>query len=403
MSRMQRIPQLPRAHWRQRLDAQGFRFHSINPDGEDVSGHEPRFAYWREDVAYRFNEAQIEQLYAASNELHAMCLDLAGSLITGGRLDQLDIPPTAQALIETSWNRRDQHLYGRFDLAWNGTGHPKLLEYNADTPTSIIETAVAQWTWKVDVQPQADQFNSLHEALVARLSDIALRFARPHLHLACQFDSLEDVGNVEYLMDVALQAGWQASMLDLAEMGALPDGQFADAQDQPISACFKLYPWEWLVREPLAEHLASSRTQWLEPVWKMVLSNKALLPLLWARHAGHPNLLAAHFSAAPFGAARHVAKPLLSREGANITVLEGGQALLATGGAYADQRFIYQAHAPLAAFAAPETTFMHGPLDQVHAVLGTWMVADECVGLCVREDITPITSNSAYFVPHYFE
>ncbi|OYU85829.1 MAG: glutathionylspermidine synthase, partial [Burkholderiales bacterium PBB5] len=245
---MQRLPQVPRADWRDRLNAQGFRFHSINPEGEDVSATEPRFAYWREDVAYRFNEAQIEQLYAASNELHAMCLDLAGSLISGGQLDRLDIPPAAQALVEASWNRRDPHLYGRFDLAWDGTGHPKLLEYNADTPTSIIETAVAQWTWKVDVQPQADQFNSLHEALVARLSDIALRFARPQLHLACQFDSLEDVGNVEYLMDVALQAGWQASMLDLAEIGTLPDGQYADAQDQPISACFKLYPWEWLVQ-----------------------------------------------------------------------------------------------------------------------------------------------------------
>ena len=194
------------------MEAQGFHFHSINPEGEDVSATEPRFAYWREDVAYRFTEAQIEQLYAASNELHAMCLDLAGSLISGGRLDQLDIPPAAQALIEASWNRRDPHLYGRFDLAWDGTGQPKLLEYNADTPTSIIETAVAQWTWKVDVQPQADQFNSLHEALVARLSDIALRFARPQLHLACQFDSLEDVGNVAAFLLSDLAAGVSAEI-----------------------------------------------------------------------------------------------------------------------------------------------------------------------------------------------
>jgi len=400
---MQRIAQVPRAHWRERLNEQGFRFHSIDPDGHDVSGHEPRFAYWREDVAYRFTEAQIEQLYAASNDLHAMSMDLVGRIISRGDLGRLDIAAHAQALIEASWERRDPHLYGRFDLAWNGIGHPKLLEYNADTPTSIIESAVAQWTWKVDVQPQADQFNSLHEALVARLSDIGMRFARPQLHLACLFDSLEDVGNVEYLMDVALQAGWQASMLDLSDIGALPDGQFADAQDQAIRACFKLYPWEWLVHEPLAEHLPASRTQWLEPAWKMVLSNKALLPLLWERHTGHPNLLEAHFNAEPLGSARHVIKPLLSREGANITVMERGQDVLSTGGAYGGQRCIHQAHATLASFPAPETTFMHGPLDQVHAVLGTWMVADDCVGLCVREDITPITSNSAYFVPHYFE
>lgn len=400
---MQRVAQVPRAHWRDRLNEQGFRFHSINPDGEDVSAHEPRFAYWREDVAYRFNERQVEQLYEASNELHGLCLDMVGRLVTRGDLIRLDIPPHAQHLIEASWERRDPHLYGRFDLAWDGTGHPKLLEYNADTPTSIIESAVAQWTWKVDVQPQADQFNSLHEALVARLTDIGMRFARPHLHLACLFDSLEDVGNVEYLMDVALQAGWQASILDLSEIGAWPDGQFVDGQDLPIRACFKLYPWEWLANEPLAEHLNSSRTQWLEPAWKMVLSNKGLLPLLWERHPGHPNLLEAHFSAAPFGSARHVCKPLLSREGANITITDQGNAVASTDGVYGAQRMIYQAFTPLASYPAPEATFMHGPLDRIHAVLGTWMVADDCVGLCMREDITPITSNSAYFVPHYFE
>lgn len=403
---MQRIAQVPRTGWRQRLDAQGFRFHSIDPDGNDVSATEPRFAYWREDVAYRFTEAQVEQLYEASNALHAMCIDLAGDLVARGNLGRLDIAPAAQALVEDSWHRRDPHLYGRFDLAWSGSGAPKLLEYNADTPTSIIETAVAQWHWKQDVQPQADQFNSLHEALVARLADIALRFARPQLHLACQFESLEDTGNVEYLMDVALQAGWQATMLDLAEIGVLDGGpsggQFADAQDQPMHACFKLYPWEWLVQEPLAAHLASSRTLWLEPPWKMLLSNKGLLPLLWERHAGHPNLLPAFFSPEPFGNQRHVAKPLLSREGANIRVQEAGRTLLATDGAYGGTRCIYQAHVPVARFPAPEATFMHGPLDAVHAVLGTWMVADDCVGLCVREDITPVTSNSAYFVPHYF-
>lgn len=400
---MQRILQTPRADWRARLDAQGFRFHSISPEGEDVSATEPRFAYWREDVAYRFTEAQVEQVYEASQELHAMCMALADRLVSRGELDRLDIPPAAQALVEASWRRRDPHLYGRFDLAWNGSGPPKLLEYNADTPTSIVETAVAQWQWKVDVQPQADQFNSLHEALVARLRQIGQRFDVPRLHLACQFDSLEDVGNVEYLMDAALQAGWYASMLDLGDIGVLDNGRYVDGDDQPIAACFKLYPWEWLVAEPLAAHLAGSPTLWLEPPWKMLLSNKGLLPLLWQAHPGHPNLLEAHFGPEPFGSRPHVRKPLLSREGANVTVLEDGQATLATPGDYGGQRQICQAHTPIASFPAPETSFMHGPLPAVHAVLGSWIVADEAVGLCVREDITPITSNSAYFVPHYFE
>lgn len=400
---MQRLLQTPRPQWRQRLARQGFHFHSISPEGDDVSAHEPRFAYWREDVAYRFSGEQIEVVYEATQALHAMAMGLAGRLIDAGALDRLDIPPAAQALVQASWQARDPHLYGRFDLAWCGQGPPKLLEYNADTPTSIIETAVAQWQWKVDVQPQADQFNSLHEALVARLAAISQRYGTPRLHLACLTDSLEDVGNCEYLLDVALQAGWQASLLDLADIGLLDDGHYVDGDNQPIRTCFKLYPWEWLVNEPLAEALPRRRTLWLEPAWKMVLSNKALLPLLWEAHPGHPNLLPAYFDPEPLAGQRHVIKPLLSREGANIQLVDGGQTQLATPGAYGGQRHIYQAHAPIASFPAPETSFMHGPLPAVHAVLGSWVVADEAVGLCVREDITPITSNSAYFVPHFFE
>ncbi|MBP6902959.1 MAG: glutathionylspermidine synthase family protein [Burkholderiaceae bacterium] len=401
---MQRLPQLPRPDWRARLDAQGFHFHSIAPDGSDVSATEPRFAYWREDVAYRFTAAQIDQIDDASVELHAMCMDLAARLIEGGELDRLQIPAAAQALVEQSWRRRDPHLYGRFDLAYSGDGPPKLLEYNADTPTSIIETAVAQWQWKVDVQPRSDQFNRLHEALVERLAQIGQRFDVPRLHLACQTDSLEDTGNVEYLLDVALQAGWYAQLLDIADIGVLDNGRYVDGDDQPISACFKLYPWEWLAAEPLAAHLGQAPTLWLEPAWKMLLSNKALLPLLWQSHPGHPNLLEAHFDAAAFEGRPFVHKPLLSREGSNIRLVDAqGRTTLSTDGDYGGQAGICQAWTAIAAFPAPETSFMHGPREAMHAVLGSWIVGDQSAGLCVREDLTPITSNSAYFVPHYFD
>ena len=47
--------------------------------------------------------------------------------------------------IAASWKRRDASLYGRFDLRYDGQGPAKLLEYNADTPTSLFETAVFQW------------------------------------------------------------------------------------------------------------------------------------------------------------------------------------------------------------------------------------------------------------------
>jgi glutathionylspermidine synthase len=261
------------------------------------------------------------------------------------------------------------------------------------------------------VQPQADQFNSLHEALVDRLREIAQARGWRRLHLAALFDGQEDVGNLEYLLDVALQAGLEGQLLDMADIGVLPDGAdvgtYADAQDQPIQACFKLYPWEWLVREPLAAHLSARRTDWLEPPWKLLLSTKGLLPLLWERHRGHPLLLPAYFSPEPFesgpDAGPYLSKPLLSREGANIRVHDGNRLLLQTDGPYGAEGHVFQALAPVASFPAPENTSIDGPLPAIHAVLGTWVVGDEAVGLCVREDPSPITKNTAYFVPHYFE
>lgn len=399
---MKRVACTPRPDWRRQLDERGFNFHSIDEHGVDRSRETEKFLYWREDVAYEFTEAQVETLYEATRELHSLSMALAGDLITRGELDRLRIPAAAQALIEASWAAHDPHLYGRFDLSWNGQGAPKLLEYNADTPTSIVETAVAQWWWKEQVKPTADQFNSLHEALVERLQAVAAQTGIRSLHLACLFDSQEDVGNLEYLLDVALQAGLEGSLVDMADLGVLPDGRFADAQDRPIEACFKLYPWEWMVAEPLGASLGARQTRWLEPVWKMALSTKALLPLLWERHPGHPNLLAAHFTPEPFGREAHVRKPMLSREGANVSLVRDGRTVLDTPGDYGREGFVYQAWAPLASFPAPEDSSVHGPLPAVHAALGTWVVGDEAVGLCVREDPSPVTKNTAYFVPHYF-
>lgn len=56
----------------------------------------------------------------------------------------------------------------------------------------------------------------------------------------------------------------------------------------------------------------------MEPLWKSILSNKGLMPLLWRFFPGHPNLLASWFDGEkPQIAAgeSYVRKPIYSREG----------------------------------------------------------------------------------------
>jgi glutathionylspermidine synthase len=386
---MDRVSQTPRDDWATRLKTQGFEFHSIGPDG--VPRTDGRFHYWREDIAYRFSEGEVETLYAATRELHALALDIVDDVVARGAYERFALPLDVLPWIERSWMRRDFSLYGRFDIAWDGAGPPKLLEYNADTPTALVETAVAQWFWKEDVQPAADQFNSVHEALVARWR--AFRTMRPRItrvHAAAMPDSAEDIGNVRYVIETAREAGLESTFIAVPDIGADERGDFFDLDDRPIEAIFKLYPWEWAIREPFGRQLRADRTTWIEPPWKMLMANKALLPLLWARHPDHPNLLPAYFDAERLAGRPHVRKPLLSREGSNVSLVRPGQPVLETDGPYGHEGYVWQSVAALPAF------------DGVHAVIGSWIVGDDAVGIGIREDASPITRDTSYFVPHYF-
>src|SRR5690606_30710629 len=162
-----------------------------------------------------------------------------------------------------------------------------------------------------------DQFNSIHEALVARFAGIADRLPAP-LCFAASAGSAEDQGTVDYLRDCAAQAGIESGAIAIEDIGLSADGRFTTVDDVVIASLFKLYPLEDLFADEFASALPGSGLRLLEPAWKLLLSNKGVLPLLWERHRGHPNLLPAEFDdggALPPGWVR---KPLFSREGANV-------------------------------------------------------------------------------------
>ncbi|MFC7333491.1 glutathionylspermidine synthase family protein [Rhodocista pekingensis] len=390
---MRRLTLAPRPDWQAKLEALGFDFHS--------GGGVP---YWDESVAWEFTAAEIDRLDDAAVELHRLCLEAAAHVVAHGRWDALGIPAHWGPLLRASWERRegtDRALYGRLDLAWDGSGEPKLLEYNADTPTSLFEASVVQWQWLEDRFPGTDQFNGLHEALRDALA------ARPELarglHLSCIVPHQEDEGTVRYLEGVALDAGRPTKFVPIDQIGFNDRLGFVDQHEQPIHALFKLYPWEWLLREPfgaaLAEAVAAGRLTVIEPAWKLLLSGKGLLPLLWELFPGHPNLLPAYRERTRFPAGSTVvAKPLFGREGANVSIARlgpdgrpEGAPLVSMAGPYGEEGWIYQEFTKL-----PEA----GP--GRHAVLGVWLVDGAAKGMGIREDDGLVTRDSARFVPHLF-
>jgi glutathionylspermidine synthase len=367
-----------RPDWRKRCEDAGFGFHSI--DG----------VYWDEGFCYRFTSQQIDVLERATSDLYKICMDAAEHIITKERFKELAIPQSAWALIRESWDQDHPSLFGRFDLAWNGSGSPKLLEYNADTPTSLIEGSVAQWHWLEDVKPGADQFNSLHEKLIAQWKWLKEEHGYDHVHFTCGAESEEDGGNLDYLRDTAMQAGLQAPWISIEEIGWREgDLSFTDLDEERIETLFKLYPWEWLLADAFGDNIRKTKMRIIEPAWKMVLANKGLLPILWELFPNHPLLLPASFE-------RHkvlgdyVKKPLLSREGANVEIYKGGEVIRADG-TYGEEGFVYQQYTPIPNF------------DGNFVTIGSWIIGDEPAGIGLREDATEITMNTSRFLPHYFE
>ena len=382
---MQRITCPERSDWRTTAEETGFDFHTI--DGE---------RYWDERAYYAFSLDEIEdQIEAPSGEIDAMCLELVSNAVDDeDYLRRLKIPETFWPLISESWHRDEGSLYGRLDLSFDGRGPAKLLEYNADTPTSIFEAAVFQWTWLEQaierriIPGHADQFNSIHECLIDAWKKVG---AGRHVHLAGTTENAEDAATLAYLEDTARQAGLATTLIDIEDIGLRDDGSFADLDDRPIELVFKLYPWEWMFHDAFGARLADAPTRWIEPPWKAILSNKGILPLLWEMFPDHPNLLPAFFEDDPNAAelgASFVRKPLYSREGANVALISEGVTVVEQQGPYGAEGFIRQAFAPLPNFS------------QQYPVLGSWLIDHTPCGLSIREDENPITGNTSRFLPH---
>jgi glutathionylspermidine synthase len=394
---MRRLTVTPRSDWQSRVERVGLTFHTLS-DGAP---------YWDESAYWEFTSAEIDRLEAATAEIQRLALAAGDKILDQDRLAQMGIPAAAVPAIRIAWNSEPPALYGRLDLAYDGS-QIKLLEYNADTPTGLVEAAVAQWYWLEDCFPGADQFNSLHEKLIAKWKDLKDYVSSP-VYFA-NAGSEEDQMTVSYLRDTAQQGGLRTQHIAMHEIGwDSGHSRFVDLENHPINTLFKLYPWEWLLSEPfganaLATLPPSAPLQewgprkdrrmwgsmlWIEPIWKMLWSNKALLAILWELNPGHELLVPAYLDG-PRELTSYVRKPILGREGSGIAMIRDGVAVEGVAEAPGGQACVYQAIAPMATSAGNT------------AVFGSWLVDGEPAGMGIRESVGPVTNNTSRFVPHLF-
>lgn len=376
---MKRVSIKPRPKWNERLEEIGFSFHSVGG------------VYWNESACYEFTADEIDHIESVTETLHDMCLKAVDYVIYKNLFSHLGIKESVESLVRTSWEKKDRSVYGRFDLCYDGKNEPRLLEYNADTPTSLLEASIAQWVWLQDVFPGYDQFNSIHEKLIEAFKEVKRDLIfDDSLYFTCLKNHEEDFITTEYMRDVALQCGLDARHIFIEDIGyAAETGKFYDSGEREINILFKLYPWEWLLSD-FERGLDGEKIRLIEPAWKIILSNKGILPILWEMYPDHPNLLSCHYDPSKLKT-EYIRKPLLSREGANISLVDKIKGVLEISeGTYGREGFVYQEAKLPPCF------------DDNYPVIGSWIVNGQPAGIGIREDNTPITKNTSRFVPHYF-
>ncbi|KJZ70258.1 hypothetical protein HIM_10339 [Hirsutella minnesotensis 3608] len=393
---------------------------------------DPTDNYWPDDRYYSFTDKEIQLLDTAARDVFNMCCEAADYLVDhpGIITANMGIPQFAVDQIVKSWDREPAwgSIYGRFDVCFGGLDHPderlrvpRFYEFNADTPTSLVEAASIQWLWLEQTGHGNDQFNSITEDLIkAWKRNLTLIDEKLGHHATVHFAVAEgdyigeDTMNTTLLLDTCQQAGWKTKTMLVEEIGLGPDGRFYDAQDEHIDVIFKLYPWEFMMDQDFAKACFKDMeiigrqneagnytggTIWIEAPYKMLWSNKAIFAILWDLFKEDPRskwLLPTYFDhdELPATFTKFARKPIFAREGADITLEADGQIIqdMKTG-EYGKEGYILQELSLLPEFKN-SAGVAHYP------VIGLWFVDGEPAGMGIREDVTPITTNCSAFAPH---
>lgn len=400
---MQRKHITPRKDWLEQLTKDGVLW-STTEEGP----------YWNEamqtPVYYEFTASEQNSLEQAANVIHKYSLTFLEWFFESASGEEkesiwglFNIPVSIRQVIQDSWDNDEWGFYGRFDFIMTKNG-PKLLEYNADTPTILIESAASQWNWFSDNQEAGKfssssyQFNEVHEALIQHWRDMKKYNGITKTLNFVATQQVDDFATISYLADTAHQAGIPVKVFDINEIQLGDDNNFYDLESQHMDLCFKLYPWEWMMEDEFGASIPKSRTRFIEPAWKMMLSNKALLVMLWKMFPECPYLVPAFSGKVDYAlqksegyGTKWVSKPILSREGSNVTIFDVEDpnfTKIETSGPYSEEPTIIQQY------------IEWEPIDKCYPMLGVWMVGDDAVGLGIREDDSPITQNNSRFIPH---
>ena len=317
------------------------------------------------DELVSITDDEAEKFYEAANELYDMYVAAAKYVIDNDLFHELGIPFNLVNIIKASWeNDVHWHIYGRFDLAGGIDGKPiKLIEFNADTPTSLFETAIIQWAMlKFNNINEAKQFNNLYEALVENfkrlitLEEDTSKFDEYYEGWKILFSSIagnnEDENTTRLLEAAARDAGFECGFAFVDEVG-FDDDEGIFWNEKNWEYWFKLIPWEMIAIDEsdlaliIKNIINNQKAIILNPAYTLLFQSKGIMKILWDLYPNHPLLLQSSFE--PLKGKKQVKKPFLAREGANVSIINSdGNIEAQNGGEYDNGKFLYQEFAEFA-------------------------------------------------------
>lgn len=337
----------------QQLEELGFTWHTDSDSSRYIS-----------DGLVNITQKEAEAYYKAVNELYDMYAEAAEYVIQNNLFFELGIPFNLIETIKKSWeNDVHWHIYGRFDLAGGLDNRPiKLLEFNADTPTSLFESALLQWALlKENGLNDERQFNNIYDAIkenfkrLITLFDDTDGFDKLYDGWKILFSSIhgndEEEATTKLLQQIATDAGFNTGFEYLQNVKFDDEGIY-DRDDNRYEYWFKLYPWEDIaIDEPelattLSNIIQNQSAIILNPAYTLLFQSKGMLKILYDLFPDSPYLLKSSFE--PLEGVKHVEKPVFGREGANIKIIDSNGAILnKQDGPYDNYKKVYQEYVEL--------------------------------------------------------
>ncbi|MEN8718333.1 MAG: glutathionylspermidine synthase family protein [Sulfurovum sp.] len=336
------------------LDSIGFTWHTDSDETSYIS-----------DEVVVISEKEANNYYEAVNELYDMFCEAGEHVVENDLFHDLNIPFNLVEVIKESWeNDVHWHLYSRFDLAGGIDGKPiKLIEFNADTPTSLFETCIVQWALlKANGMDDASQFNNIYEALkdnfkrIITLDGEIEKFDEYYKELGWKIlfssisSSSEDINTTKLLQSIANEAGFNTDFEYIDQVQFNDEGIFKD--DELFEFWFKLIPWEDIAIDEnelallLTEIIKEKKAIIFNPAYTLMFQSKGFMKVLWDLYPNHPLLLETSFE--PLENKKQVEKRCFGREGANTKIInEDGSIDVQTSGDYEGHKAIYQEYVEL--------------------------------------------------------